>query len=209
MLSADNFYGDISSNNGSFNAAQYKSAGHRVIAIKATEGTGYVNPDYSGWVHTAHEHGLSVLHYHFARPENGDPNGQVKHFWNVVREHFVRPGDYVFFDVETGPVSEAHAWLKEADSHMSAIGHVHPWVYCPLSYYESGGLEVASRNFVIAAWGTHKPTLRKGDNIAGWQYGDGRYGPNGYPRSFAGIPGTADSNLLSPSLVKYYRKIKR
>lgn len=209
MLSADNFYSDVSSNNAYFNAAQYKSAGHRVIAVKATEGTGYINPDYAGWVHTAHAHGLAVLHYHFARPENGNPVGQAKHFWEVSQEHFVRPGDYLFWDVETDGPGNAGAWLKEADRYLNTFARVHPWLYTPLSYYETGHLTVASRHFVIAAWGVRKPTLRRGDTLAGWQYGDGHYGPNGYPRTFAGIPGNPDSNLLSPALVKYYRKIHR
>lgn len=209
MLSADNFCTDISSNNPSFNAAQYRSSGHRLIIIKATESTGFVNPDYASWVHSAHQHGLAVIHYHFARPENGEPRQQADHFAHTIKDHFVRPGDFTMVDVETGSPVECRAWLNEYDSHLQGYGY-RTWLYAPLSYYEEGTLSVHSNSYYIAAWGRNRPSLRRGNDLKLWQYTDGAVtGPNGYPTSFAGVPGRVDADVLSPDLVKYLRKLRK
>lgn len=211
MLSNLNYFSDISANNPSFNAAQYASAGYGAIAIKATEGDGYTNPHYADWVASAHAHRLPVFHYHFSRPENGDPYGQVEHFWDTVRPHFHRPGDYVVFDVETDTPANAARWLNEADSKMHSLSGTHPICYCPLSFYEEGNLAVESHDFWIAAWGNVRPGSRWGlgrkNRLFAWQY-NGGVGLGEGPHQFAGVPGNPDGSQMNPQLARYLRRLK-
>ena len=194
---------DISDNNAEFNAAQYASAGHVAVAIKATEGTNFTSPTYVKWVEAAHEHGLSVIHYHFAHPEDDNPVEQANYFHSVIEPHFRRPGDYCAFDVETGSYQQAQEFLRQADKRMRDISRMHPWVYAPLSYYDGAGLTVESGHVWLAAWGANEPHARHGETAVAWQFSDGAVGP--VPHTFAGI-GRADGSLINKKFADQLRK---
>ncbi|NLF92142.1 MAG: hydrolase [Corynebacterium marinum] len=53
--------------------------GQRFAFVKATEGEGWVNPHYLEDVHAAHQAGLLVGTYHYARPA-GDARAQAAHY---------------------------------------------------------------------------------------------------------------------------------
>lgn len=204
----DNLFADISSNNASFDAAQYKAAGHLAIGIKATEDRDFVNPKYGAWVADAHRHNLGVFHYHFARPENGQPDGQAEHFWNTVRDHFRRPGDFVVVDVETSSPANGKQFTIEYDKHLRKISGTHPILYTFLSYFQEGGLTISSGDAWIAAWGRVQPgrnwDVPGPEDLWAWQYTDGHSGPT--PHSFAGIPGTCDGSRLNPETTAHLRR---
>lgn len=205
MTPANRYFSDVSSNNGSFSAPQYASAGHTIVAIKATEGTGYTNPFYREWVHDAHEHGLAVIHYHFALPQDGDPSAEAEHFISTVRPEFKRPGDYLAFDVEQGTITQAKDWIGPAYEFVRSQGY-HPWLYTFLSFYEQG-LTIPSHEYWLAAWGNERPSVRRGHNLLAWQYTDGQVGPE--PHAFAGIPKVADGDLLDVSLAAQLARTHR
>lgn len=201
-------WADISSNNGppgAFNAHAYKSAGHKLIGIKATESTGYTSPRYLGWVRAAHAAGLAAAHYHFGRPENGDPQGQARHFWSVVQEHFLRGRDRLVIDLET-PIHdprEGGRWVPEFDREIERLVGDAPADrligYTFLSYFHEAGAPVLrSRAWWLAAWG---PLMREREALPGGQYlwahqfSDGRIGPE--PHHFAGIAGTCDGSVIN------------
>lgn len=201
------FFTDISSNNGVVNIGAYASAGHALISLKSSESVGYVNPLYAAQVHEAHRHGLAVLHYHFARPEHDRPDAEAEHFWSVVHDHFVRPGDYLFVDIETGSPSTYQAFLDAFCHRLQEISGTHPGAYTFLSAFSAQGLVIPSKRWWIAAWGPSRPgswrwLLPRGQTLFAWQYTDGVVG--GVPRSFAGI-GTADGDLLNPSVARDLR----
>lgn len=103
---------DLSSNNPEFDAHAYRKAGHRVVALKATEGETFTDPDYGARVKAAHAAGLKVVHYLFCRPDNhSNPAGEVHHFLTVIRRH-LKKGDRVCLDVEKG--SPTQAYVDEA-----------------------------------------------------------------------------------------------
>lgn len=55
------------------------------VIVKATQGTGYVNPYFATDVAAAHEAGLLVGAYHFAQfGTTGDPSAEIAHFKAVV-----------------------------------------------------------------------------------------------------------------------------
>ncbi|WP_426514867.1 GH25 family lysozyme [Dactylosporangium sp. McL0621] len=58
----------------------WRAAGEEFGFVKATEGTTYTNPYFSGDYRAAKSAGMYVGAYHFARPDLGDPVGQANHF---------------------------------------------------------------------------------------------------------------------------------
>jgi len=88
------------------------------VFVKATEGSGYVNPHHDGQVATARGHNLALGHYHFVRP--GSMTVQVDHFLTHAK---AQPGDMLVLDWEDTGVSGADkdAWLKHAQA--KAPGH--------------------------------------------------------------------------------------
>lgn len=78
-------FGDISSNNAEFHAPTYRASGHIIIAIKATEGVGYVDPPHHAWTIEAEREHLAIIHYHFGRPDLGTtPAAEAHHFLSVA-----------------------------------------------------------------------------------------------------------------------------
>ncbi len=59
-----------------------KAAGSRFAYCKATEGTGFVSPEFSRQYTASYELGLAHGAYHFARPDQGDPVAQADYFLN-------------------------------------------------------------------------------------------------------------------------------
>ena len=59
---------------------QLYAAGVRAIYVKATEGLGYVNPDFEGDAQEAAIAGCKVGAYHFARPAESDAASQAQAF---------------------------------------------------------------------------------------------------------------------------------
>jgi GH25 family lysozyme M1 (1,4-beta-N-acetylmuramidase) len=53
--------------------------GFRFAAIKATEGTGFVDPYVARNVHGARKNGIAPVLYHFAHPSNS-PRAEARHF---------------------------------------------------------------------------------------------------------------------------------
>lgn len=194
---------DISGNNAAFSAAQYASAGHLLITIKATEGTYYVNPKWEEWVVQAHEHKLAVNHYHFAAPEESALE-QARKFWATIRPHFTPDLDRVMIDIETGSQDLWPAFLKEYDDELHRLSGLKTIGYTYASAL-SERLELRSRLWMVAAWGTRRPASRLKipcGTLWGWQYTGGQGAPSGGPLGAAGIPGACDLSVLRAATVR-------
>jgi hypothetical protein len=102
----------------SYQSTAYSTAGLGFVMVKATEGTGYVNPHYAGQIATGRAHSLVVGHYHFARP--GSMTAQADYF---LKHADVRAGDVLAFDWEDPGVSSADkdAWIRHVQA--AAPGH--------------------------------------------------------------------------------------
>lgn len=129
-------FADLSSNNQEFVAHQYRAAGHIVVAIKATEGLLYVNPDHMAWSHAAIEQRIAVVHYHFARPDLGDtPEAEAARFLEVALP--VCSGrDYLALDLERGtPEGWSHdpQWSQRFDKHVQDHSRFHTILYAARS----------------------------------------------------------------------------
>lgn len=106
----DNFryFVDLSSNNArvgaaSFNAQEYAGAGHVAVAIKVSQGNGYVNPFWRAWAQDAHLNHVSLVLYHYG-DNTTDPADQADHFETELRASglYLPAYDAVALDLEQG-----------------------------------------------------------------------------------------------------------
>lgn len=93
-------------------AAALRSAGIKVVAVKATEGTTYVNPNHDWQVNEARAAGCVVMHYHLSHYSSS--GGEADYF--LTHAH-VGPGDLVMNDNEANLIEalqpiEASAWVS-------------------------------------------------------------------------------------------------
>lgn len=192
-------FADLSNNNPAFNAPAYRSAGHQLIVLKATEGLGYTDDRHAARADAAHHAGLLVGHYHFCRPDSHpEGTGEAAAFWAAVKPHW-RPGDLLILDIETPPrggMAHAGAYLQQVDTHLSRISGQNAVGYTYTAYMAEAGasLQVASRLWWMAAYGSRVPLL--GHHRRRWahQYTDGWTA--GKRTAFAGI-GICDASRLT------------
>jgi lysozyme len=115
-----------------------KEAGIEFGFVKATEGTGYVNPTYERHRKGARRHGIPIGAYHFARPDSDDgPLAEADHFLDVAEP---REGDLLpVLDLEVPglPPRElarwARKWLRRVEKRIGEP----PILYTYTSYWVS------------------------------------------------------------------------
>ncbi|KIQ62407.1 muramidase [Kitasatospora griseola] len=115
----------------SYQSATPVTTGLDFAFIKATEGTGYVNPKMVYQADTARKAGLVVGFYHFVRP--GDMKAQAAYF---VEHAASQPGDPLFLDWEDAGVSndqknEFIAEVKRLRGNAHKVG-----LYCNQYYWQ-------------------------------------------------------------------------
>lgn len=168
---------DVSGNNAHpINWFGVKASGVDAVMIKATEGTGYTNPDFAGDRAGARGAGLHVAAYHFAR--FGDASAEAGHFRAVAG------ADAKVLDAET---SSSAAWM---DAFLVALGEPaqEEMTYGSASSLPSTGI----RGLLWSAkWGGAAPT----DGEALWQYTDSGTVP--------GISGAVDESVWMGSEAQY------
>jgi hypothetical protein len=93
----------------SYQSTAYATAGLAFVVVKATEGTGYLNPRHAAQVATGRAHGLVVGHYHFIRP--GNIAAQATYF---LQHASPAAGEFLVLDWEDRGVTDnaKDAWLK-------------------------------------------------------------------------------------------------
>lgn len=111
---------------GPLNFAQVRASGREFVVIKATEGTGYVDPALATNRRNSHAAGLIVGFYHFARL--GSPAAEAAWFARTVGP--LQPGEFIVLDYEPNPVPPGSAaWSKAwLDAARAALG-VAPLIY--------------------------------------------------------------------------------
>lgn len=87
----------------------FSTAGKGFIFVKATEGTGYTNPDYAAQLSTSRKGHCVTGHYLFLHP--GNVAAQVNYF---VTRADIRKGEVIAVDWE----SENGAWPSNADKDL-------------------------------------------------------------------------------------------
>ena len=115
----------------SYNPADYGTAGIGFVFVKATEGTGYVNPRHAAQVAHGRASGLVIGHYHFVRP--GSMSAQVSYFLQHANP---APWDVLALDWEDAGVTstDKDAFLKGL---KAAIPGHKAVLYCNLDFWRN------------------------------------------------------------------------
>ena len=87
---------DVSHYQGSINWTSVYGDGVRWAYAKATEGTGYTDPDFSTYAGNAKAAGLQFGAYDFVHPESGCPSAEVNHFWAVAGGRITADGKSIY-----------------------------------------------------------------------------------------------------------------
>lgn len=204
----NNRLADLSNNNSHYNAVEYRQAGHLLVALKATEGTDFVDPNHRTWALHTHSVHSGVVHYHFARPDLGnDPDIEARFFLRVALPS-AGPRDYLALDIERAtPQGFTHdpAWSHQFDKYVQANSRFHTVLYASRSLLETSDQWLAGDNRRVwdADWSTSPPVAPKGYEWLFRQYTDGVHGPG--PHEFAGI-GICDGNVMSPAAFDLARR---
>src|SRR5215472_1411254 len=100
--------------------ARLQAAGIQIVAVKATEGIGYLNPFYAAQVTAARVAKCAVMHYHVAHPANPSD----KEFDYFESHALAGPGDLIMVDCEpqifTLPPAVQSAWLENFTRFISS-----------------------------------------------------------------------------------------
>lgn len=196
---------DVSSNNGPINVPNYSRAGHVAIAIKATEGMGYVNPFHETQSNQAHNYGLTVIHYHYCHT-HGNVDGEIEHFRNTYNKAW-RNGDYACFDIETEgfDVYSANQLLR----HYYRLTQREPILYTYRNFVETAlkGVKIPGNRIWLADYSPQAIKLPKPYVLWARQYTDGVVGPE--PRFYTGI-GKSDGSVITAGVARalYLRKLR-
>jgi hypothetical protein len=113
----------------SYQSSAYGTTGLAFVMVKATEGTGYVNPRHAAQIAHGREHALVVGHYHFVRP--GSMTAQATYF---LQHAAPRAGDVLALDWEDAGVTgaEKDAWIKHV---QSVSPHNRVLLYCNRDFW--------------------------------------------------------------------------
>ncbi|KAH7902799.1 glycoside hydrolase family 25 protein [Hygrophoropsis aurantiaca] len=172
---------DVSSTQGrNINWSKVKSNGIHFAFVKATEGTSYVNPDFSSQYSGATKVGLIRGSYHFAHPGSSSGSAQatyfIKHGGGWSKDGITLPGA---LDFEAGCNGLSHsamvAWIKSfSDRYHSSEGR-YPILYIRTNWWKSctgNSASFGSKNPLwLASWASSMGPLPAGWKSATfWQY---------------------------------------
>lgn len=113
----------------SYQNTTFNTTGLGFFFVKATEGTGYINPKHDAQVAYGRSHGLIPGHYHFQRP--GSPTAQAAYFLQHARP---QAGDLLACDWEDQGVSD-DAKDQFIRAVRAAQPHLKTLLYCNRDFW--------------------------------------------------------------------------
>lgn len=198
-MNQSRYFSDIYEGTRGIAMDEYAHSGRVLLALKATEGIGHVDVIHKSRTARAHAYGLTVLHYHFARPDdNRSPADEAGHFAREVKP-VLRPGDYLCLDIERfRPEGSATtvAWCEQFCTLVHGYTGHSPIVYASESVLAAplAPLRVPGERYWVAKYGPGPVKLARRRHLFAWQYTDGAVGP--LPRIGPGI-GACDNSIMS------------
>lgn len=189
------------------NVGEYTRAGHVILACKATEGLSHIDKWHAGRAREAHAWGLSVIHYHFARPDEGnDPLREAAFFVQVVKPTW-RKGDYLWLDMERGVQRRSDTdalWSETFCAEVHRLFGATPIVYSSESTLNGTlrNVRVKGERYAPAKYGGSPSRLEGRKRKWSEQFTDGTLGHQ--PHSIEGI-GKCDLNNLSRGVASAVR----
>jgi len=105
---------------------------HGVI-VKATQGTMYINPEYSAWVKWLADHDKPFGVYHYC--DGADAEKEAEHFYASVKPYIGKMIPVADYEGEALP--KGTAWLKRFLDRFYALSGVRAMIYCSISVVQT------------------------------------------------------------------------
>lgn len=168
---------DISHWAGRIDFERVRKDGIRIVYIKATQGSDYVDPDFERNYRDAHKEGLAIGFYHYVTARNiAEARDEARFFSEHIRDkvqHAKPAMDFeVFGSLTTSEVREISrhflTTLEEETKHK-------PMIYCDASNASSRFADDRFREYPlwIADYGVTRPDMENPwRRWSGWQYTD-------------------------------------
>lgn len=199
---SSSLFADLSNWNDHFNVVAYHAAGHRIVALKASEGVDFIDHRHRAWALQAHSHGLIVAHYHYGRPDRTSGAEEAAFFLHVTAG--VRgPYDYLVYDGEraaNGSFGLDAAHCRDFDKHIREHTRYHTVLYASSSQATPDALgDSPWKRYWEANYSQQADSHFKDMETMARQFTDGIIGPE--PHSIAGV-GQCDVNVARGSLLQ-------
>jgi GH25 family lysozyme M1 (1,4-beta-N-acetylmuramidase) len=206
---------DVSSYQGAPNWSSIKGAGISFAWAKATEGTYYIDADFTYNANNGKSAGVVMGAYHFARPDLTSPGSEASYFWNQAGSYIKADGKSLMpmLDMETwnGVVGAssysdwANQWCNAIVSDANGAGvKIKPFIYvsaCNACYFNSS---VSGWNSDIANYNGQNPQTGGPWNVCGscavWGSGVWTAWQFTSSGSVSGVSGNVDMDVLGGSL---------
>ena len=132
-----NYFADIYAGDSNYDPVAYAKAGYQRIALKATEGKTFTDPEFTArWNASAH---LIRWAYHFARPHSNSAVDEAANFAKSLNGVHFLPGDRVVLDWEDERYSgDGSHWVQQfVDVLHKSYGHEVRVLYSGGPYIEA------------------------------------------------------------------------
>jgi len=170
---------DVSHWQGNIDWDKVAGAGYKFAFVKATDGTSYVDPEFTRNIQNGNSAGMMMGAYHFAHPERDSASSEASHFVNVIKPYMSEMQLPPALDIE-GEASSIgwHSlsnWINEFMSDVQSQLGVTPVLYVNVNYASHLDSSVTKWPLWIADWtkdphGT--PRTGKWSTWSYWQYDD-------------------------------------
>lgn len=194
---------DISNWQGAPDFDAVKASGMEFVAVKASEGTSFYDPQFArNWAELRRV-GLPRIGYHFAQPDRSSPEAQAAWFLACIqRGGGLTEGDGLCLDMETG-TGNLRDWTVRFLQTIEAAAGFKPWLYSGEWFMAAHGLDgdetLATYGLWLAAYQSTQPaTPAPWPVLACWQYSS--------TSSVPGIVGPVDVDVFfgdAAALAKY------
>ncbi|MBP2473187.1 GH25 family lysozyme M1 (1,4-beta-N-acetylmuramidase) [Crossiella equi] len=170
---------DVSGHQGAVNWPEVKAKGATFAYVKATEGTGFKNPQFSQQYKGSYTVGLIRGSYHFALPDRSTGAAQADYFINNgggwSPDGRTLPGA---LDIEYNPYGptcygkspqDMTAWIKDfSDRYTSRTGR-HPTIYTTTNWWKTCTANTPIFGQTNPLW-LARYADQLGERPAGWQF---------------------------------------
>lgn len=182
---------DLSHHNTVANFATVKGAGIVGIIHKATEGAGYIDPNYAGRKIEFGKVGMLWGAYHFLHP--GSISAQVDHFLSVtgVHDDMLYALDWEASTTGTASAVEAAQFLTLLNAKTGRKGVVYSGNVAK-EQIKGKDAYFGSHRLWLAQYGSNPQLQMSWKAPWLWQYSDGQAGPQ--PHGCPGVGGDVDTN---------------
>lgn len=191
---------DLSNWQGNIDFEKIENSGYDVVILKASEGTGFIDPSLEVNYGKAIKTNLKIGMYHFMS-EKSDPKDQAKFFWNIIKNKKIHV--YPILDIETDTLNRgAKAVTDRCLDFLDEFKRLSGYSCVVYTYTSFANTKLDSRLKKYMSWIAHygvttPGTNRVWDNWAGFQYTD--------KEKVSGVISPCDANEFKLEILIDYR----